>query len=570
MTDLYNGFALQKGDDDRQRRYAGKERAPAEAGAGNHVVSLRNDLVELGFFLAREANGEFAKNFDRWLEEAVREFQVMARQPTIAQESAEPPGADNYLRRLAPVQVPLNDRYPLSSSGAPDRFASGVVNSTTRRLLALWKANRWRCPWVIAEWVVLDEPKKPKKTLKPGAPTPAPASGYTVGRRRLSRHDLTVAGRTPRILGEVFLHDFSGLYVELQDPSKPDPQFYLGKERTYDGVRRGPTGWPGLPDTQEKLIKITPSLLTGKDLEDANSAEASTFRVVAAVASIEVSYGFQFVNGYDLACLSGGLCHFALVTPDFKQLNRVHPGELGGVAALLEQAAAEQFNTYLGEFGLRPEAIWGIDGSALLNPVNGIWTSFWCRETADAARGQRIDERSESDVLQSWQWLARFAMLPWVAPAYAACNWNLARMRLQRIIALPIGGTFPQSWTIGSVFSSERLTAKLLRVHVHTSSRLASRPTEAKPPVSREWIRALLKKTLTAAEVNAGPMKWNQDVLTRLELALNQAFKKYASILDKQGKVTKVGDFPRIDAWAWQGGQLSAAPRSFQLYTTDL
>lgn len=569
MTDLYNEFALQKGDDDRQRRYAGKERTPAEAGAGNYVVSLRNDLVELGFFLAREANGELAKNFDRWLEEAVREFQVMARQPTVAQERAEPVGADNYLRRLAPVQVPLNDRYPLSSSGAADRYASGVVNATTRRLVALWKSKHWRCPWVIAEWVVPEAPKKPKKTLKPGAPTPAPAGSYTVGRRRLSRHDLTVTGRTPRIQGEVFLHDFSGRYVELQDPSKPDPQFYLGKERTYGGVRRGPTGWPGLPDTQEKLIKVTPTLLTGKDLEDADSAEASTFRVVAAVASIEVSHGFQYVNGYDLACLSGGLYHFALVTPDFKQLKRVHPGELGGVAALLEDADAEQFNTYLGEFGLRPETIWGADGGTLLNPVNGIWTSFWCRETADAARGQRIDERNESDVLQSWQWLARFAMLPWVAPAYAACNWDLARMRLQRIGAMPIGGTFPAAWTIGSVFSSERLAAKLLRVHVHTSSRLAGRPAVDKPPVSKAWIRALLEKTLTAAEIKAGPAKWNQDVLTRLELAMDKAFKKYADRKDNRDRTVK-GDFPRIGDWAWQGRRLSAAPRSFQLYTTDL
>jgi hypothetical protein len=568
MKDLYNGFALKRGDDDRNRKYEGRERTPAEIGAGKHIASLRGDLVELGFFLAREKTGESTEMFDRWLEEAVREFQVMARQPTVAHERAEPAGGGNYLRRLASVDVPHDDRYPLSSSSAVDRFASGVVNQTTRRLIAEWKARRWRNPWVIAEWVVPEAPKKPKKTLKTPAPTPAPPVEYKVGPRVLARHDLTVTGRTPRIAGEVFLHDFSDRYFEVDDPSKPDPRFYLGKERSY-GLRRGPTGWLGLPDTQEKLIKVTPALLTGEDIADPESAAASTFRVVAALASIEVSHGFQYVNGYDLACLSGGVCHFTLIMPDFKRVRRVHPGELAGLMALMEKTAADEFDTFLGEFGLRPQTAWGDDGRDLLNPVTGIWASFPCRETADAARGQPVDDRSEADVLQSWQWLARFTMLAWVAPAYAACNWDLARMRLRRIGALPIGGTFGKDWTIGTVFSSERLAAKLLRAHVHASSRLAGREAADKPPVCKPWIRTLLDKTLTADEIKQGPAKWKQIVLTRLDLALDKSLKQYADRKDKKGRLIK-GDFPRITAWAWRGRPLSNAPRSFQLDTSDL
>ena len=69
-------------------------------------------------------------------------------------------------------------------------------------------------------------------------------------------------------------------------------------------MRRGPGGYRSRqPDAQQALIKITPDVLTGGEIADPESPLASTFRVVAAVASIEVSHGLQIVNEYDRAIL---------------------------------------------------------------------------------------------------------------------------------------------------------------------------------------------------------------------------------------------------------------------------
>ena len=50
MKDLYNGFAMKRGDDDRNRKYEGRERTPAEIGAGKHIASLRGDLGVISEF----------------------------------------------------------------------------------------------------------------------------------------------------------------------------------------------------------------------------------------------------------------------------------------------------------------------------------------------------------------------------------------------------------------------------------------------------------------------------------------------------------------------------------------
>jgi hypothetical protein len=568
MSIIYNDFSLRPGDDDRKLRYAGNICTPAQAGGGGHIAALRKDLVELGFFLAKERSSAIAPTFDRWLEEAVREFQVMARRPKVAREETNPPEPEKYLQRLRSVDVPAGDRYPSAESTSVDRFASGIVNATTRRLIALWKQNRWRCPWVIAEWVV-PTPAKPKKTLKkrPKYLLNMPTLIAGVGTRTLQRHDLTVSGRTPKVKGEVFLHDFSRQYFSDADPTAPDMRFYLGKEMPF-GTRRGPVGWPGLKDTQTKLIKITPQLLIGKDISNDESALASTFRVVAALASIEVSYGFQLVNGYDWACLSGGLCHFALVSPDKKDEKKVGKGELGGIMAWFAHHSLDDFNKHVGSFGLRPLLAWSPDGSNLLNRNSGIYETYSCRESNQAALGETIDTRSKADVLQSWQWLARLTMLAFVAPGYAHANWVLTRLRLRYIGQLPISGGFPSDWTLSRVFSSERLMTKLLRIHVLGSGRLGYRDSEADPPVCRSWIAKLLRATLTNNEIAAGPATWDEAVMTRLDTALNKKFKGYASYV-RDGKFIK-GDFPRLDDWTWREHGVSTKPRSFKLYADDL
>lgn len=572
MTDLYNGFSLCFGDSDATRTYEGTVRTPEQAGSADHVRRLRQDLQELGFFLARPQGSENASNFDRWLEESVREFQVMARQSSVAHERAEPTGDKKYLQRLEPVGVPLADRYPGPESGVADRFASGVVNLTTRRLIALWKANNWRCPWVIAEWAVPAKPARPAKSVKPKpkpAPVPQPPDDWVVGDRTFKRHDLCVTGRGAKVTGEVFLHDFSQRYDKTATPSFPDMRFYLGQELGY-GKRRGPGGFPGRPDTQKLLIKITPDLLTGGPITNQDSSLASTFRVVAAVASIEASDGFQFVNAWDLAILSAGLYHFTLMSVSMgKKGLTFGKGEMLGLLSWMEKYRPDEFADFIGSFGLRSALAWGTDGNALFNRRNGIWESYLCRETATGLRDLPVTQHEQALVLQSWQWLARFNMLPFVSPGYGQANWALARLRLHSICALPIGGDFPKTWRIGDVFTSERLIAKLLRVHVHRSGRLSTLPRSTGPATSAVWIRVFLDKNLTPAEITAGPTKWGDAVQKKLEAQLDLTFKEY-TVRKYSGKQKIDGDFTRLALWSHEGRHLSAAANSFKLMTDDL
>lgn len=568
MADIYYGYALQKGDDDRRKVYGAVTRHELTAEQASQVAQLRADLVELGFFLAREDAPDKKQVFDNWLAEAVREFQIMARLPKTAKEADEPAGGDKYLLRLATELVPAADRYPQAGSGDADQYASGVVNATTRKLIALWKLNRWRCPWVIAEWAVPGKPARPKKSLKPRPAAPLAAKGHTVGVRTLKRHDLTVSGRTPRITGEVFLHDFSVHYHANPppDPAVPDVRYYLGKEQRYLGVRLGPVGKPGLPDTQSASMKITPMLLTGSDLADNESAIASTFRVIGALGSVEAGDGLQMVNGYDLACLSLGVCQFALVSPDRKKPTQVGKGELGGLFSWLAERDSAQFDKLMGDFGLRPETAWGASGQALLNQNLGIWESYCCRESGSELRGERIDLRSQATVLQSWQWMARLTMLGFTSSSFARGNWAVARLRLQRLTKLPIGGDLPSGWTLGAVFSSERLVAKLLRIHVRTPSKLSYRPDLDKPALCRPVVAKMLRKYLTPAEIKAGPSKWGDAVMAELEDALDKEFPGFVSRENANGELIK-GDFAKLAEWTWQGRGLSTAARSFKFYS---
>jgi hypothetical protein len=575
MPDLYGGFALRRGDDDATRRWGDMVRPPEEAGSGDHVATLRKDLTELGYFLAKATSIANSGQFDIWLEEAVREFQVMARLPTVAIEGTTPADDNKYLLRLKPVDVPLAQRYPQSSSGANERLASGVVNSRTRTLIAHWIAQRWRCPWVIAEWAVPSK-TKPKKSLKPKAapPPPTPGNPIKVGLRTLKRHDLSYAGRGAKVSGEVFLHDFSGTYFpwlgrEHSDhPEIPNPRMYLGMELGFQG-RRGPGGRPGLPDIKPFLIEISPENL-GVDIGTPDSPAASTFRVVGAVASIEASDGLQLTNAYDKAGISCGLFHFAMVAPIKDDLVNVGKGELSGLLSWLYERHPEEFSDRIGEFGLRPVDAWGADGAALLNPRNGIWTSFSCRESEAAAKGAVVDTAAAAQMLQSWQWTARFTLLPFVSPSYRMANWAFARMRLARIVGLAIGGTFPDEWTLGQVFSSELNVAKLLRIHVHGSGRLALLENAGGPPQSAPWIRAVLEKILTPAEITQGPAHWGNGVQQRLGVAIDLKWKRYSlPHLDRNGRQVP-GDFVRIGGWKHDARGLSAEARSFKLDSNGL
>ena len=241
-----------------------------------------------------------------------------------------------------------------------------------------------------------------------------------------------------------------------------------------------------------------------------------------------------------------------------------------GLLSWMEKHHPGEYADLMGDFGLRAEKEWKADGGDLLNGRNGIWESFFSRESATGLRDTRVEQRVDAAVLQNWQWTARFTMLPFASPAYREANWHLARLRLQKICELSIGGHFATAWRIGNVFTSERLTAKLLRLHVRESGKLSTLPTPGQPPISAAWIQKLLAKTLTPAEVASGPSKWGDAVQHRLESAVDKAFARYVkTTVDRNGNPV-LGDFTRIQSWTSSGRALSDTANSFKLLSGDM
>src|SRR5690349_8623943 len=102
---IYGGYNLRRGDRDDQYRYAGVPRtAPADVipapGATPFIEQLQYDLLELGFSLVGTADGIFG-SMTEW---AVREFQIYAKMPFLAQEIPATSSAPaRYVDRLSQV-----------------------------------------------------------------------------------------------------------------------------------------------------------------------------------------------------------------------------------------------------------------------------------------------------------------------------------------------------------------------------------------------------------------------------------------------------------------------------------
>lgn len=87
-ADEHGGYDLQRGDNDAQRRWAGV--GPVDAAnppTGSHVQQLQQDLVELGFAILGDPDGDFGRTTE-W---AVRKFQIYAKMRFLAiQATADP------------------------------------------------------------------------------------------------------------------------------------------------------------------------------------------------------------------------------------------------------------------------------------------------------------------------------------------------------------------------------------------------------------------------------------------------------------------------------------------------
>jgi peptidoglycan hydrolase-like protein with peptidoglycan-binding domain len=442
----YGGFRLQLGDNDSGRLWEGKIGPP---GVATHVRKLQEDLDELGFKLKKRVGAApFDGVFDLATQWAVREFQIYARMPNVAVESASTTG--RYIDRLK------QQRNLLPYSGP----VSGVVNPATSTLLQYWKAHRWRCPVVIGAWT-----------------PPATATAEFQGHNNIWL-PLEVASTDPRM----YARDFSG-YYDFASP-RPDALLAVG---TYTATAEG-NGPYSVPPSHALVEVRSTSLLGRTEANLANAAERSTFKVVRAVAEVECNGYYDSFNGYDSAILSIGLFHWTIGRPTHNDVLE-RDGELPGLLAYLRFINPASYHRVLGTFGTGVNREWvdsegNWNGQELLKSERRKYSAWLTLQQETGPYAEVARSLDEANYFRTWHWFYRFEMAVRSDRGFQAAMWDYARIRLRDITSIPWGvptvvaeqlnadGTVDdgtggrRSATVGDVFTSEKAIALLLRVHV--------------------------------------------------------------------------------------------------------
>lgn len=473
-NDRYGGFNLRRGDEDGQQNntpptWGGAQQAAGNAQGGGgaqnqqpvapnaggqganalnvpqHVRQLQEDLRELGFLIAPEPQQNVAAEFDRRTEWAVREFQIYAKMDNVAQEDTQS-DAQRYVDRLA--QVANNQQY-----NGP---ISGVVNQDTRAAIQHWLDNEWRCPVVIEAW-----------NMQGG-------NRNNVHTENIWLHD-EVNTAAPRM----YARDFSYYYTLPQGRNNADLRV-VGDWQQY-------LRWNGPRSIPPRHIwgegEILPEDLVGTPWAQLGGAQQSTFRVVRAVSEVECLGFFDSVNSYDNAFVSVGPCHWTLGIAKAGGNGAVSDGELCGYLAYLREVDQGAFDEAFGDFGARPSTQWNNNGANLFSagsrkyagwlehqvetgPAVGALQTQW--QDLPTAANQNAED--EANYFKTWHWFYRFVMAGRTIDGYRERMWHMARVRLRDIRNVAWGqgvanvGGNPA--TIGDVFTSERATAMILRLHI--------------------------------------------------------------------------------------------------------
>lgn len=426
----YGGYALQRGDRDAQRRWAGQVRSTASA--ASHVRQLQRDLRELGFLVCGQPDGMLGLHTE-W---AIREFQIYSRMAHLAQESTSSTSTD-YVARLSRVANTMQYAGPIS----------GVVNTQTAMRIQHWLTHRWRCPVVIRAMHVSNN-----------QPT-------TVAQDNLWLHD-DVTSNAYRI----YVRDFTR-YYPLPNGQNEDSLRVLGSYTVY-GNYGGPMSVP--PRHCWGTAELLPSNLVGvADFQAMTPAQQSTFKVLRAVGEQECLGFFDSLNAYDNAIVSLGPCHWTLAILS----GGVSEGELCGFLSFLRSTHPQAYQRAMEFFGLRIDEDWdagGGNGATLRSNALKKYTG-WPAQQGDTGSWTRMEEtEAAANYYKTYHWYYRFQMAGRTIEGFQQAMWDMVRIRIRDIRNNPWGpgvanvgtGSSARPATIGDVITSERAMAIVLRWHV--------------------------------------------------------------------------------------------------------
>jgi len=208
------------------------------------------------------------------------------------------------------------------------------------------------------------------------------------------------------------------------------------------------------------------------ETERETNATWSTYRVIAAIAKVEIFGRFDALNAWDGAFISVGLYHWTLGVGSSR-------GEIGALFALLHERDPAAFEAALGRYGVRPERAWNSDGEGLhegtqyvshlsLRGTDGQWTP--------------IETRAAKTWFRCWSWFYRMQMACRCVEGLRRVMWDLGRLRIRDVLDRIVVDERP----LRDLFTSERTVAMLIRWHVNApgtlrASRLAAILPEGEP-----------------------------------------------------------------------------------------
>ncbi|EWC59869.1 hypothetical protein UO65_4872 [Actinokineospora spheciospongiae] len=393
---------------------------------------------------------------------------------------------------LESVDVPPRQRY----TGT----VSGDVDGPTRKALSRWKEYRWRCPVVVEMWTPRDSADAKLVALDAFAQTPLRAARPA----RLADNmwywfeGKWGYGRT------VFSRDFSDKWprpaAHPVDTTARERRTKLGYVNEFTIATGGPYhGGAGDPQYGHSWAEaeMTSESVLGQPLTALAGATLSTFKVVRAVAEVEMLGYFDALNTYDHAFASWGLCHWTMGKRDEdanpREMWGADPGEFWAFVAYLKTNYRASFDRVFGEAGIEADRAWTDDGK---QGVDGAIPWTW-RERKYVAEGMRsirdgsmvaltgvakpgfteYGEYGELEYFRSWHWYHRLAMATRTDAELRRAMYDVARMRVRDVLsttwnkrtgttAVNNPAPMPAGTTIGQVFASEHMAGLLHRLHV--------------------------------------------------------------------------------------------------------
>jgi hypothetical protein len=275
----------------------------------------------------------------------------------------------------------------------------------------------------------------------------------------------------PASFGDPTLLDSIGIWTQYQQSSSVT---------VYGPVSTQSTSWD--------VAMVTPTLLSGAPIDPGTQAtQASTYRVIAAVAKLECDSYLDIMNGYDPAIISFGLAHWAMTD------SHLDYGELFALLSYLKFKNPSGYQKYLGTFGIQPyyewpaADMWNSSQRKYVNPPCICGLPVPPGSSVPAPDGFMVVPTADDfEHLRDWHWWYRFIMLCRTSTDLPGAMWDMARTRIRDLLATPWaaatgtgipapgGASATRPATFGEVFTSEHAVALLYRYHVNKPAAMVS------------------------------------------------------------------------------------------------